>query len=589
MSRNLLQELVAEKGKTYSAEAVFAQVKKVGIYPVIGCIDPKYSAWMYFLSFTENGRALVFETGLGIDTLAVAPHAKQTVAICPGRKIAEVVRSRIAREAGGENITVIVARPGDIPFAGESFDLIVSRSFSEDFESGGGWVVYQQFIEEVKHLLTVDGQALLGTDYYALWEVKQYLKGIFKYRNEWICSIIMAIKYWNNRELFCCMSDHYLFDEIIVRTKNYQRQNPDNSLRELIKNTVVTFLFPFGSSSVNYIIRKTDRKFPDSSSLFQRILAAFPTLPGREWQKLTVQRVLLGNPGTILCCVTIGKDSFILRIPLDRDALLRAKQQVATLNALRGDQFKKMGVPGVFPPYSVADQLVFVEEKLDGVVVEDKKFLKQVYEDKAIDWIINFHLITRSDASTGVSQLKKELKTALDTLAGRVRNRQDAALVQQLKEKILHAYDNVVTCTVCMHGDYKIENTMFSSDLKIIVGVFDWDLSNLHGFPLVDVYYFIAYSAYLRDYSTTIADLLSDTFVSDCLSGHEEKWVDRYMAALEMNREYRQYYITITWLYHVVYRVPALQFSNPAFYAASVHSALERLSRVVFTPGEVTG
>ena len=576
MSRRLLQKLVTRDCRHYSREGLFAQADQVGAYTVISCIDPKYSAWKYFLPLGSRKRILIFETGFGIDTLAVAAWGDTVITVCADKKYAALVRERIDADLPENNVLVIVAQIWAIPFPCDTFDLIIARDSADNMGEKTGWASCRQYLSEQKKLLTRQGIALTGTASCNLWEMQSCFTQRNRAGNGFQFSLVMAILLFNNKEIFYCSTRHYLFDEIILQRKSYQRNSTFNSLKDCIKETIIRFLFPVGAASCNYIVKKSKAdKIP--ASLFDRIIADFPSSL-RDKSAVIIRRVFIGNPCTILCLVSAGTKSYFLRIPMDRMAAVRVEQQFLTLHSLSKTFLKNHRIPEVYPCYSVDNQPVYIEQALEGVVVEDKKFIRKFHEDMAVDWLIRLHKETRTETIGHIRQMKDIVRQTFTELVERIRNESDAMLLTGIQQKILENYNRIITNTVCMHGDFKIENMIFSTDMKKINGVFDWDLSRAHGLPVVDLYYFIVYSAFIRNPSITISELFCKKFIGGSLDDHEQQWLDSYNRAMDIDPDQQIFFMVLAWLTHIVHRTGQFQFSNTTYYTTCVHTGLKTIA-----------
>lgn len=78
-----------------------------------------------------------------------------------------------------------------------------------------------------------------------------------------------------------------------------------------------------------------------------------------------------------------------------------------------------------------------------------------------------------------------------------------------------------------VHGDFKLDNVMFDSDLKNMIGVFDWEMAAL-GDPLVDLGILLAYWIH-------VCDLARATGSIPCVTNREgyftrEEIIERYAA-----------------------------------------------------------
>jgi aminoglycoside phosphotransferase (APT) family kinase protein len=73
-----------------------------------------------------------------------------------------------------------------------------------------------------------------------------------------------------------------------------------------------------------------------------------------------------------------------------------------------------------------------------------------------------------------------------------------AASLQALDRALCRRLEGRTLPLVWMHGDYKIENVAFDSRTGAPVGIIDWELGRVDGYPLVDLGYLLGYNRMLR-------------------------------------------------------------------------------------------
>jgi len=80
---------------------------------------------------------------------------------------------------------------------------------------------------------------------------------------------------------------------------------------------------------------------------------------------------------------------------------------------------------------------------------------------------------------------------------------------------------------VLYHGDYKIENLIFNMTDYSINGIIDWDLSEKHHMPGMDLFYLIIYSRRIKN-RTSFIEECEKIFLKNGFNNHEKSMLDEY-------------------------------------------------------------
>lgn len=105
--------------------------------------------------------------------------------------------------------------------------------------------------------------------------------------------------------------------------------------------------------------------------------------------------------------------------------------------------------------------------------------------------------------------------------------------------------------TVCVHGDLKLENFILNKKHKV-VGIIDWELCELSGFPLIDLLYLITYNRNVllsEDFSKSFLDYFHGRF-----SIQEKHMLDIYCAELGISVIEMKLLVIISFIHHYAVR-----------------------------------
>ncbi|WP_196138885.1 phosphotransferase [Aliikangiella sp. G2MR2-5] len=105
--------------------------------------------------------------------------------------------------------------------------------------------------------------------------------------------------------------------------------------------------------------------------------------------------------------------------------------------------------------------------------------------------------------------------------------------------------------SVYMHGDMKLENFIINTELEV-VGIIDFELSDLTGFPLLDLIYLLLYNRQMGGQARFVE--IYSLFVNEDFSQQEKIMLDDYLQAFGLNRAQLSWILIIFFVHHFAVR-----------------------------------
>ena len=190
----------------------------------------------------------------------------------------------------------------------------------------------------------------------------------------------------------------------------------------------------------------------------------------------------------------------------------------------------------------------FVQQAMPGITMDVAwRHMDRVTEE-AVKKLIIFNKITMCAANEGefdpLKRLDEYQRNAVDRMP---------ALEQRLTKlcsKIRAGINGNDICSVCLHGDYKIENILVNEKSYKMLGVIDWELSEEYGFPWLDMIYLILYNRTITERS----DLLSvfiDYLAHEKCEEIEKALIESYYDSLPISNKMEPLLTGLFFIHHL--------------------------------------
>lgn len=567
--------------KEFSNNIVMAQAEKLGLWTVLSCLELKYTAWKYFLPLQNANSALVFDASLGLDSISLSRHVSKIVSVVFDYRLALFLTSRFKEYS---NIDVIlVSSKSDLPFALESFDLVVVRDIK--ILDGKETRISNKMscIDELKELINIKGTFLFGFNQKAISLRKADSELSLNEVGIGTCAKARRYIRRNNlfiREIVHCLPNQYRMNEILIDSLSLESNAHGNYLKEKLKSIALQYCLPIFKFSDLFIVEK-GIDFQNESLLSMVLLGVKQNLCLNS-DKFKVRTIKIVSPNTLLCIVDHENHGMIIRLPMDEESTMRAESQKKVLNSLRkkAEHYNSF-FPRQLARLSLEGQDVYIEERLNGIIISEILDSYDKYEVSAVEWLVKFQSITRKDIVFDKKQIEEFVSIPLQRLQKFITKEPEFLIVQSLNDLLYKQLFNQRISLVCMHGDYKIENILFDQENFNVSGVIDWDLAQMNGLPLLDLLYLLVYSHKLRNPGLSISRIFLEIIKNQELSGTEKKYIDNYCETLAIDSSLLQVFCILGWLYHVVYRFGDLMKYYPKWYEENISQVLFELNNIL--------
>jgi len=527
---------------------------EIGERTVVSCLNIKYNSWKIFLDLSALKRILVFDSTLGLDSVALAPHAESVTTVVYDAATLLMLEARL-RDENIDNVDVIECSTANLPFDNNTFDLIICRDIQVVLSVLQSEITVADVCDDWNRILNVNGTLLLGIN-------KRPILGMFsplvqgteqrKYLTALSLLIHLKRKKYEILDIVYCLPEQYHFDELISQSFKQSWFRNTVFIKSKIKNFLIKFTYPVGSPNANYVFVKNraDKKVP----FYKHVIFKVSECVGSH---LKLRRILVGNPNTVLLLLDGSFSNYVVRLPLCQNSSERIKNQYDVLSVLHTrEELKTFNFPKVYAPFDVDKQNVYIEEMLSGEVLDESHLLSTTSEMVAIDWLIGFHSATISRQKMDAVDIENMVIAPFLILKKYAKSSIELRILDKLSRQAEYFFsqqDN--SFFVCMHGDYKIENMLFASNHLSVTGIFDWDLAQLSGFPLIDLLYFLAYCDKLKGDNSSIPEIIFNKFICMLMTEQDQLQIDKYMTFFNMDASDLKFYGLIACVYHVVYRI----------------------------------
>lgn len=196
-------------------------------------------------------------------------------------------------------------------------------------------------------------------------------------------------------------------------------------------------------------------------------------------------------------------------------------------------------------------RLCLLQSVLDGPDLwrANSRARSLAFLDPIVDWLIHLAHMTRGPRAQQSAETFTEL---IHRVAGHVRSEPEHAMLEEITRRLDRRPVDPAP-QIVEHGDMGTWNVTVARDGTI--GILDWESSRDDGFPVVDLFYFLAYYGFMVDAALASADRLQ-SFV-ETFFGHgtfarvATSVVHRYTDALGLSRGWLGALFVACWLQQV--------------------------------------
>jgi len=164
---------------------------------------------------------------------------------------------------------------------------------------------------------------------------------------------------------------------------------------------------------------------------------------------------------------------YALIIAQDELAAIRRREEFRLMNLLKRLP-SNIGskVPAVYPELDIIGYPSFIMDHVKGITIEGNHKKTGPATRKAIKFIEELHIETRIDNR---ELFESNINDLFEHSINRFRPFRN--IISNINQRISQTLPEQCTYCVWQHGDYKLENIIFTSKDLEINGVIDWELS----------------------------------------------------------------------------------------------------------------
>jgi hypothetical protein len=537
MNRRLAQSVRARGWRT-GLEARHEQCGEAEYHRSRSQLSMRHTAWKVFFDPRHRGTVLAVDRGWGSALISVAADFERVIAIFTDQESLDLAQARLSWLGIG-NVEFVFARrldsvelpPGSLD-AAALYGVPVSEVTPAFCGLLAGWLR--------SHATAYFGLPRMGA---RLWRLRHLL--------EWQFSRIRTFRY------------------DMPLNEGYELGSLDEK-PEALRGRLVNLLAQFRAPAFGIAAVKTNA----AQTVFDPIVE-------RVAPDARIQRFLMSYPFG-LSLMTVERKTgarALIKIPLDPAAVSRAEVNYRLLNALQ--PWNGIGGASFPKPLQcdrVGGQPFFVEEVLRGRVIRKRDLNDRGptgIRANALAWITGFHEVTAQPSELRGALLETLVLVPVDRACRSLKA--DGELLEAMREYLADAFGGQRLNLVFSHGDYTTDNLLLDQSRNSVRGVFDWDLADEKGLPLLDVFYFLAAAERDRN-GTSYGSIFARLFRRN-VSGEDRAIVERYCAALDVPPALVTPLAVMTWIYHLVNR---MHMTEPGSFPTSLwKETLQELSILI--------
>ena len=208
-------------------------------------------------------------------------------------------------------------------------------------------------------------------------------------------------------------------------------------------------------------------------------------------------------------------------------------------------------VPRHVGEYAVGRYACFVMTMLPGVTLDAATASLEPLTQQALDFLRALHLHTATPVRLDAERFQRYVGNLVADACAR--NRDEAAALIELRDALSAALGNRTLPVVFTHGDFKIENVMYTRADRRMTGVIDWEHASSQALPLIDPLYLLFYNRTLR--GSPWMEVLAAVVDRQALDARELERVDGYLRALGVDTELFEPLAAVFLIHHIGRRV----------------------------------
>lgn len=267
-------------------------------------------------------------------------------------------------------------------------------------------------------------------------------------------------------------------------------------------------------------------------SVLEEIRALVGRISGSGPETLSIDQFRLARGDkAILCFRPPEPDSeAVIAVVTEDPAVFRGRRiELDILERLsRLPEHIASRVPRHLGEHRIGRYTCFMMSAFDGVTLDADSDHLAPLTRQAMDFLTGLQVETAMPTTLDAAALDLHVSSIFEDAIAR--NPSVAAELRALAEQVRQQLAGHTLPTVLTHGDFKIENVMYSSDDGLMTGVIDWEHATAAALPLIDPLYLMLYNRTLR--GATWLDALEAMLDESTLATDERSLLRRHMEIL---------------------------------------------------------
>jgi SAM-dependent methyltransferase len=578
--------------------------------------DDVRAGWLFLLDLPDHGTVLDLGCGLGALSLQLSRFYDQVVACDLTPERIQFLKIRAAQE-GRTNIEYVCA--GDtprLPFPSAYFDTVILNGVLEwvpESHNGDPQAIQQAFLAEIKRILRPRGQLYLaienrlGYEYffgkpdnhsnllygsllprplanqYSLARrgrpYRTYTYGIGGYRR------LLRNAGFACQHFYSTVPDYRHIEQMVDVTDRSQmrfdlplhRDQSPMSIR-LLKSALYRYFAPSYGIVAGATVR--GRFIDELVAHADQALGA-----SGSHAKSLVNHYLLSQKGMLICPITGGMNSAVLRVPLTDIASAHARRNADGTQALHDSPRLPDGVRRRIPRPLIDGKYrrvhYFVETLLPGVSaakLKDDSIVSQAVT-AAAEFSLDLHRATAGTAGVlAPKDYERLVGQHISAVRSLTESPQHKTVLDHLEAYLGEAFAGRHPLPLVSRiGDLGLSNILVDPVSGSLEGIVDWDRADQRGLPFLDIAHLIA--SWLRRRRAWTA---GEVMIRDLLPGlsdeHTRTLIRGYCDGLGLSTDLVRPLILAWWVQFVAGRLDFRVELDESWMARNVWAVCEYLA-----------
>ncbi|MFH1215527.1 MAG: phosphotransferase [Pseudomonadota bacterium] len=138
----------------------------------------------------------------------------------------------------------------------------------------------------------------------------------------------------------------------------------------------------------------------------------------------------------------------------------------------------------------------------------------------------------------------------------------NVAFLLQVKNYVVKLLRGQMIPLVCQHGDYKLANMKFDAVSGKLTGVFDWDMAELRGLPVLDLYHLLLSDEIVGPSAVNRVDVLAEKLFPFQFKAWHRDLLWGYFESMHIAKALERAFALLYWVGQLVKRIRHGEISN---------------------------